>query len=180
LVGTPDITIRDDCGVCGVRAREPRGCGVRTREPRRIRGPHPERAAPAGRRRARETAARSPRTNPASGGCRGVPCATGPPGRRSHKYRAYSNNMQEAAEVVANLIPGVSAVEASCDLIAKQWWEVYREVLGQPYDWDTLPPRHREAVALACRAIVQSLRAGGKEAGERTKAAGPAVRCPSL
>jgi len=99
---------------------------------------------------------------------------------RLHKYRASGNNMQEAGEVVANLISGVRAVETSQDFIAKRWWEVYREVLGQPYDWDTLPPRHREAVAVACRAIVESLRAAGKEAGERTKAAGPAVRCPSL
>ncbi|MDI6895545.1 MAG: hypothetical protein AB1503_05170 [Bacillota bacterium] len=62
-------------------------------------------------------------------------------------------------------------MQTSHDLIAKQWWEVYREVLGQPYDWDTLPPRHREAVALACRAIVESVQAGGKEPGEWTKAA---------
>lgn len=81
---------------------------------------------------------------------------------------------------MANLISGVRAVETYHDSIAKRWWEVYREVLGQPYDWDTLPPRHREAVALACRAIVESLRAGVKDPGEWTKAAGPAAQRPAL
>lgn len=71
-------------------------------------------------------------------------------------------------------------MESSYDLIAKQWWEVYREVLGQPYDWDTLPPRHREAVVLACRAIVESMQAGGKEplTGPRPACCSPVTRSP--
>lgn len=54
-------------------------------------------------------------------------------------------------------------MENAQDLIAKRWWEIYREALGEPYDWDTLPPQHREAVAVACRTIVQSMKGREKE-----------------
>lgn len=78
--------------------------------------------------------------------------------------------MQEVGEDVANLISGGRGMESLHDWIAKQWWEVYREALGQPYDWDTLPPQHREAVAVACKTIMGSMQARGREPGEWTKA----------